>query len=116
MTERLDPIRPYGDRRQQQRREEDKHLPPSASPAEPAAKSSLPVPVDAAKARERTSPPPLDGQAAFSAQLLGQPGVRRGLRGGPGVVEAARSAYLETNYSGPADRRPNKGILKKTDI
>jgi hypothetical protein len=116
MTERLDPIRPYGDRRQQQRREEDKHVPPSSPAPNPAPTANLPVPVDASRARERTSPPPLDGQAAFSAQLLGQPGVRRGLRGGPGVVEAARSAYLETNYSGPADRRPNKGILKKTDI
>ncbi|MBX3479706.1 MAG: hypothetical protein KF842_04855 [Caulobacter sp.] len=77
----------------------------------------MPVPsAGGPQARERPASSPLDGQAAFSAQLLGQPGVRRGLRGGPGVVEAARSAYLETEYSGPSDRRPTKGLLKKTDI
>lgn len=111
MTERLDPIRPYGDRRQFDRRREDRapeHSEPEASPA------SLPVPADP-HAHEHTSPPPLDGPAAFAAQLLGQPGQRRGLRQ-PGTVEAARSAYLETEYSGPADRRPPKGLIKKTEI
>ena len=111
MTERLDPTRPYGDRRQFDRRREDRDAPtPEAE-----AGSNLPVPVSGVHAHEHTSPPPLDGQAAFAAQLLGQPGVKRGLKA-PGTVETARSAYLETEYSGPADRRPPKGLIKKTAI
>ncbi|MDB5470231.1 MAG: hypothetical protein JWR84_1791 [Caulobacter sp.] len=114
MTERLDPTRPYGDRRQYERRREDRDT-PEAPAAE--ATSNLPVPVSNvhAHANEHTSPPPLDGQAAFAAQLLGQPGVKRGLKA-PGTVETARSAYLEAEYSGPADRRPPKGLIKKTAI
>ena len=111
MTERLDPTRPYGDRRQFDRRREDRD--PPAPEAE--AGSTLPVPVSGPHAHEHTSPPPLDGQAAFAAQLLGQPGMKRGLKA-PGTVETARSAYLETEYSGPADRRPPKGLIKKTAI
>ncbi|RYF90729.1 MAG: hypothetical protein EON95_16405 [Caulobacteraceae bacterium] len=110
MTERLDPTRPYGDRRQQDRRREDRVT--AQAPPEAAA---LPVPVSGVQAHEHTSPPPLDGQAAFAAQLLGQPGVKRGLKQ-PGTVETARSAYLEAEYSGPADRRPPKGLIKKTAI
>ena len=49
-------------------------------------------------------PDPLP-DAAFEAQLLGQPGVKRGLRGGQPVLDHARSAYLEAEYSGPAERR-----------
>jgi hypothetical protein len=120
MTERLDPTRPYGDRRQYERRREDRDAPESRPAEEP---NTLPVPVSnpyaaphaAPHAHEHTSPPPLDGQAAFAAQLLGQPGVKRGLKA-PGTVETARSAYLETEYSGPADRRPPKGLIKKTAI
>lgn len=112
MTERLDPTRPYGDRRQYERRREDRDAPESSATE---AASNLPVPVSGPHAHEHTSPPPLDGQAAFAAQLLGQPGVKRGLKA-PGTVEIARSAYLETEYSGPADRRPPKGLIKKTAI
>lgn len=36
----------------------------------------------------------------FAAHLLGQDGQRRGLRGGAPVLAAARSAYLEAEYSG----------------
>jgi hypothetical protein len=32
------------------------------------------------------------------------------------VIDAARSAYLEAEYSGPADRRQGKGLLKKAEI
>lgn len=112
MTDRLDPTRPYGDRRQQERRREDRAAP--QAPAAPTG-STLPVPVSTVHAHEHTSPPPLDGQAAFAAQLLGQPGAKRGLKA-PGTVETARSAYLEAEYSGPSDRRPPKGLIKKTAI
>lgn len=67
------------------------------APAKPAA---LPV------------PPP----AAFAAQLLGQPGKKRGLRGGPQILDEARSTYLSREYSGPQDRRPDPGVRKKTEI
>ena len=113
MTERLDPTRPYGDRRRFERRREDREAPDA--PAQGPAGSTLPVPVSGVHAHEHTSPPPLDGQAAFAAQLLGQPGAKRGLKA-PGTVETARSAYLEAEYSGPADRRPPKGLIKKTAI
>jgi len=54
--------------------------------------------------------------AAFAAQLLGQGGQRRGLRGGPETLDKARSAYLEAEWSGPADRRLRTGRITKTDI
>lgn len=53
---------------------------------------------------------------AFAAQLIGQGGQRKGIRGGPPVMEAARSAYLGNEYSGENDRRPPAGVSKKTDI
>lgn len=63
-------------------------------------------------------PPPRRGGAfaAFAAHLMGQPGQKRGLRGGQEVLDAARSTYLGTEYSGPADRRPKAGLIKKTEI
>jgi hypothetical protein len=54
--------------------------------------------------------------AAFAAHLMGQPGQKRGLRGGQEVLDAARSTYLGTEYSGTADRRPKAGLIKKTEI
>jgi hypothetical protein len=63
---------------------------------------------------------PLDepdpGPSIFTAQLIGQDGQKRGLRGGAPVLDAARSAYLETEWSGPADRRPKSGTVAKTKI
>ena len=63
-------------------------------------------------------PPPRRGGAfaAFAAHLMGQPGQKRGLRGGQEVLDAARSTYLGTEYSGAADRRPKAGLIKKTEI
>jgi len=62
-------------------------------------------------------PPPRRGMfAAFAAHLMGQSGQKRGLRGGQEVLDAARSTYLGTEYSGPADRRPRAGLIKRTEI
>jgi hypothetical protein len=61
-------------------------------------------------------PPRREGFAAFAAQIIGQPGQKRGLRGGQEVLDTARSTYLGTEYSGEADRRPKAGLLKKTNI
>ena len=70
---------------------------------------------------EATSPPPgpktsAETASAFAAQLLGQPERKRGLRGGPPVLEAAKAAYKKTEYSGPADRRPPAGRVARTEI
>ena len=54
--------------------------------------------------------------AAFEAQILGQPGVKRGLRGGQPVLDHARAAYLGAEYSGPADRRPPSGVVARKKI
>jgi hypothetical protein len=54
--------------------------------------------------------------AAFAAQLLGQRGQKRGLRGGPETLDKARTAYLEAEWSGPSDRRLRTGRITKTDI
>ena len=66
------------------------------------------LPVLAPRAREvgRTR---LD--AAFSAHVLGAGGVRRGLRGGQPVLQAARTVYLQTEWSGGANRRSGPGDL-----
>jgi hypothetical protein len=57
-----------------------------------------------------------DGPSAFAAQLLGQDGVKRGLKGGQEVLDQARSTYLRAEHSGEGDRRPQPGQAKKTDI
>ena len=38
---------------------------------------------------------------------------RRGLRGGPETLLAARRAYLAAQYSGCDDRRPEPGLLRR---
>jgi hypothetical protein len=77
----------------------------------------LPVPTEAPQPRKESgSPAGRRRDSTFDAQLLGQPGQKRGLRGGPEVLDHARAAYLETEYSGPDDRRPPKGLLKKKEI
>jgi hypothetical protein len=66
---------------------------------------------------EQPAPPPRkSGFATFAAHLMGQSGQKRGLRGGQEVLDSARSTYLGTEYSGEADRRPQAGLLKKTQI
>ncbi len=77
--------------------------------------SNLPVPVG-----NVGEPPPPEptrtAAAAYAAQLMGQTGQRRGLKGGTPVLDSARSAYLGTEWSGPADRRGPKGKVTKTEI
>jgi hypothetical protein len=74
-----------------------------AEPAEPPAR---PAPTPASDA----------GATAFAAQMIGQEGQRRGLKGGPPVLDAARSTYLETRYSGADERRPRPGKAEDTDV
>lgn len=59
---------------------------------------------------------PAAAEAAFAAQLMGQSGQKRGLRGGPLVLDAARSTYLNAEYTGEKDRRPSAGKAKTAEI
>jgi hypothetical protein len=68
---------------------------------------------DPASPADRTAA--ADPAATFSAQLMGQTGQRRGLKGGPPVLNSARASYLGNEYSGENDRRPPSGLIRKTD-
>lgn len=71
---------------------------------------------DPSPARPAPTPPVDASPAAFAAQLLGQSGQKRGLKGGPPVLGAARNTYLGAEYSGPSERRPKPGKATDTDI
>jgi hypothetical protein len=74
----------------------------------------LPVPLEPSP-----SPPPprmeTKGEAVFAAQLLGQDGQKRGLRGGQEILDAAKNSYVRTEWSGAADRRAPRGRGTKTE-
>jgi hypothetical protein len=82
---------------------------PDARQTSPGA--NLPVPVGEAHTVE-TAPP----AGPVEAQILGQESEKRGLRGGPPVLNQARSAYLGAEWSGAADRRPVPGVVRRTEI
>ena len=75
---------------------------------------NLPVPVVTPVVEELG--PQQVSEAAYAAQIMGQGGQKRGLRGGRETLDRARSTYLETEYSGPADRRIAIGRITKTEI
>lgn len=107
MTDAVSPISTSGDRRGG-RRSTDPAVQLVRQDAAPAG-TNLPAPV--------SQPPAKDTPAAqFEAQLLGQDGQKRGLRGGPPVLNHAKSAYLGAEWSGKADRRPPKGLFSKTEV
>ena len=118
MSERIDPVRAVGDRRVWIRRDGDRDADQRSGRGgcggdrrgAPACRFPSP--------RRANSPirASANGFVAFVAQVLGQPGQKKGLRGGPETLEKARSAYLETEWSGPADRRPARGKITKTEI
>lgn len=110
MNSPIDPIR----RSARARRAERSTVDSQDGADEVAEDRSVPVVVEA-------PPPPepdrlADSASVFSAQLMGQDGQKRGLRGGPQVLDAARGAYNRTEYSGAADRRAPKGRAAKTEI
>ncbi|MDP1630916.1 MAG: hypothetical protein Q8L66_05795 [Caulobacter sp.] len=117
MTGPVDPVRPF-ERRQARRRAEDGARGPA-----PDGGTNLPAVIESPPPGDRhadhpdlADPSPTRGFTAFAAHVYGQSGQKRGLRGGQPVIDRARAAYLETEYSGPEDRRPAKGLLKKTEI
>ena len=110
MTGSVDPVRPF-ERRQARRRAED-----AGTSHAPDGGTNVPAIIEGAHAEEIADPAPAEGFSTFAAQMYGQTGQKRGLRGGQPVIDQARAAYLETEYSGPDDRSPPKGLLKKTEI
>jgi len=65
---------------------------------------------------EAHAPAGADGTAGFAAQVLGQDSQRRGQHGGPAILDAAKTAYTRTEWSGPLDRRARKGAMTRTEI
>ena len=106
---RLDDRR-AGDRRTRQRRDPTDKAVPAQDEADAAGVSARPAPAPSPKASPDPSP------AAFAAQMIGQTGQKRGLKGGPPVLNAARHTYLGAEYSGPAERRPAPGKATDTDV
>jgi len=51
----------------------------------------------------------------LDAHLIAQGARVRGLRGGQPTLDAARSAYLGAEWSGPNDRRAHAGQITKTE-
>ena len=86
-----------------------------AGAASEAAGSSLPVPVGGAETVQPVPPIP-GGAVTFDAQLMGQDGQKRGLRGGPAVIDGAKATYNSIEWSGSKDRRARKGGRAKTDV
>ena len=108
MSEPVDPIRDQTERRLLQRRAAERRKP---QPGTALVLAPNPPP----ETTEQVAPDPT-AEAAFTAQMLGQTGQKRGLKGGQPVLEQARSAYLEAAYSGPLDRRPSPGRVTRTKI
>lgn len=115
-----DPVRPRGP----QRRTGDRRQGDERREGAPVSSRALVVPPASAKTDSETPVPPISPSAvspsgpavSYAAQLLGQKGGRKGLKGGPPVLNAARGAYLETEYSGENDRRPTPGKTRRTDV
>ena len=59
---------------------------------------------------------PSQPPANLDAHLAAQQARVRGLRGGQNVLDSARSAYLQTEFSGADDRRLQAGKITKTDV
>jgi hypothetical protein len=117
MTDPISPIGPIGGapgaRRVSSRASDNQHEDDSDVTTDGG--SNLPLVVDPPP----KAPPPRSKRAAFAAfaaQLMGQGGQRRGLRGGQETLNKARSTYLETEWSGPSDRRLRTGRITKTDV
>src|SRR5690349_1101677 len=75
--------------------------------------SNLPVPVGPVT---RSKADRREGEASFSAQMLGQDGQKRGLRAGEPFIAAAKNAYDTVEWSGTKDRRARKGRKARTEV
>ena len=122
MTDSVRPISPIEgqtvhERREGDRRERDRRAAAEAK-AEAASRALVPTGerVDHAASPAKPAVSPLAPPALFAAQVLGQKGQKRGLKGGPPVLDAARSSYLGAEYSGKRDRRPRVGKASQTEV
>jgi hypothetical protein len=106
---RIDPIR-----RTDLLRKATRPDPAAEDEAQEAEVVRLPVPIE----RVSRILPRNDGDAhaAFSAQLMGQDGLKRGLRAGTEVIDTAKSLYNRTEWSGAKDRRTPTGGRARTKI
>ncbi len=77
---------------------------------------NLPIPVGPVMQPRGFKDEPRRRDSELDAQLLGQDGQRRGLRGGPTILDTARTAYNRTEWSGSFDRRARKGRAARTEI
>ena len=119
MTDGVRPIPaiPATDRRTAERRSGQRRAPREATPGKSLVVTEAPIdpaePADrATTARDVNAAP----ASAFAAQMIGQGGQRNGIRGGPTLMDAARSTYLGAEYSGEMDRRPPLGKASKTEV
>ena len=101
----IDPIRPV----RLIRRERPRAEAPAAS-AQPTVNVTVNIAPAATAAAKPYEPP-----TSAEAHLIAQSARVRGLRGGAQVLQSARSAYLETEFSGPNDRRLRAGRITKTE-
>ena len=101
MTEPIKPVGNATERRSRERREGERRQFSTGTELVPA---------------PQPTPTEPGAEATYTAQVLGQTGQKRGLKGGPPVLEQARSAYLGAAYSGRSDRRPRPGKVTKTEI
>ena len=101
MSEPIDPVKGAAERRSRERRERERR--------------GFSTGTDLVPVSPPTSAEP-SAEAAFTAQVLGQSGQKRGLKGGQPVLEQARSAYLDAAFSGRSDRRPKPGKVTKTEF
>ena len=122
MTDSVRPISPIEgqtvhERREGDRRERDRRAAAEAK-AEAASRALVPTGerVDHAASPAKPAVSPLAPPALFAAQVLGQKGQKRGLKGGPPVLDAARATYLGAEYSGGRDRRPRIGKATQTEV
>ena len=107
MTSPIDPIRRANQARRVRR---SKNADASAEAQDRSVPAIYEAPLPPAAPRVGGAP------AVFAAQVLGQEGQRRGLRGGKETLDAARTVYNQTEYSGAADRRARKGGAAKTEV
>jgi hypothetical protein len=123
MTDGVRPVGPIEgqtvhERREGDRRGRDRRTAAAEARADKASQAVVPAGerVDHAASPAKPAVSPLAPPALFAAQVLGQKGQKRGLKGGPPVLDAARSTYLGAEYSGKRDRRPRVGRAKQTEV
>jgi hypothetical protein len=104
----IDPIRPI----RLISRQRPKPTPDEAREDPPVVNVTINVGAEApGPVRTPTQPP-----VSSDAHLIAQNARVRGLRAGQQVLETARSVYLETEWSGPNDRRIPTGKITKTQV